>query len=138
MELEDIIVEIEKEQKGIEGDILLRKKAKIQIKVLIAKVLDLIISIYRSCNNFCRLGYFRMWSAFCRRVSYFFFSRCIFRSSACRAVLWAASPSSPVFSFWAEGNLVSPTFLISLAAVSNKMISLSNPRGNFSLFFDAL
>ena len=38
----------------------------------------------------------------------------------------------------AEGSLESPAFLISLAAASNKMISLSKPRRNFSLSFDAL
>ena len=42
------------------------------------------------------------------------------------------------FNFSEEGSLASPAFLISLAAASNKMISLSTPRRNFSLSFDAL
>ena len=83
-------------------------------------------------------GCFNRLLAFRRKASYSFSSRWIFRSSACSAVLRAVSSFSSAFSFSAEGSLVSPAFLISLAAASNKMISLSKPRRNFSLSFDAL
>ena len=92
----------------------------------------------RRCSWFCSSGLSSRESTFWRRVSYSFSSRCIFCSSVCRAVLRAVSPSSFSFSFSAEGSLVSPAFLISLAAASNKMISLSKPRRNFSLSFYAL
>lgn len=79
--------------------------------------------MYSFTSGLCRRS-FTFW----RRVSYSLSSRCIFRSSACRAVLRTVSSSSSAFSFSAEVSLVSPAFLISLAAASNKIISLSNPR----------
>ena len=91
---------------------------------------------WRCCS--CSFGLSSRASTFWRRVSYSFSFLCTFRSSACRAVLRAESPSSSAFNFSLEGSLVSPTFLISLAAASNKMISLSKPRRNFSLSFDPL
>ncbi len=90
----------------------------------------------RCCS--CSFGLSSRASTFWRRVSYSFSSRCIFRSSVCRAALRAESPSSSAFTLSEEGSLVSPAFLISLAAASNKIISLSKPRRNFSLSFDAL
>ena len=83
-------------------------------------------------------GCFNRLLTFLRKASYSFSSRCIFRSSAYRVILRVASPSNSAFSFSMEGSLVIPAFLISLAAASNKMISLSKPRRNFSLSFDAL
>ena len=68
------------------------------------------ITIYRSSSqpnfisNFCEGD--RSVSTFWHRVSYSFSSRCIFRSSVCRAVLRAESPSSSAFSFSEEGSLV--------------------------------
>ena len=93
--------------------------------------------VYLMPNSLIIAINFNRVSTFWRRTSYSFSSRRIFRSSACRPVLRVVSSFSFAFSFLAEGSLASPAFLISLAAASYKMISLSKPRRNFSLSFDA-
>lgn len=56
---------------------------------------------------------------------------CIFRKFNCRGVLQVVSPSDSAFRYLLKESLVSSAFLISLAAVFNRIILLSNPRRFF-------
>lgn len=87
-----------------------------------------------SCS--CSCGTERRASTFCLIVSYSWTSLLAVRYSASSESFFSVSAASSFSMRSAEGTGTAPSFFSSLAAASNKMISLSWPRRNFSLSLD--